>query len=197
METSRKVKTADIVQRCNSTDKRLFLFQMTVTAIHPVQAAGVLNVLKKLGLLSHLELGALVFVVPKKLLQTFRRQEVVGIPTTGTTSVRSINGIGERTAELLEYYGLATIEKLEAELNDEVSGGELVEEKADVVARTNAEASEVLPSEPNASTTTVKMKDGHPADWARVLRAWGEYIQKRQYGSQVATIAQYVCTWEK
>ncbi|KAE9118929.1 hypothetical protein PF006_g18473 [Phytophthora fragariae] len=197
MEMSRKVTKADIAQWCNSTDKRLLLFQMTVAETHPVKASGVMNVLEKLGLLSHLELVTLVFVVPKKLLQTFRRQEIVGIPTTGTASVHSIDGIGKRTAELLEYYGLATIEKLEAELNDEVSGGELVEEKADVVARTNAEASEVLPSEPNASTTTVKMKDGHPADWARVLRAWREYIQKRQYGNQMATIDQYVCTWEK
>ncbi|KAE9043581.1 hypothetical protein PR003_g3485 [Phytophthora rubi] len=102
MEMSRKVTKADIAQWCNSTDKRLLLFQMTVAETHPVKASGVLNVLEKLGLLSHLELVALVFVVPKKLLQTFRRQEIVGIPTTGTASVHSIAGIGKRIAELLE-----------------------------------------------------------------------------------------------
>ncbi|RLN70467.1 hypothetical protein BBJ28_00024004, partial [Nothophytophthora sp. Chile5] len=68
---------------------------------------------------------ALVFVVPKDLVDSYVRQTIVTVATAGTESIRAIKGIGGRIAGMLEQkYGIRTIDELQAAI-ERYDGGEL------------------------------------------------------------------------
>lgn len=64
----------------NTDDRRILLFQMTVSMTHPVRASGVIYVLRKLGLLEHVvknpKRAALIFLLPLVEARAFTRQDI-------------------------------------------------------------------------------------------------------------------------
>ncbi|RLN51529.1 hypothetical protein BBJ28_00027008, partial [Nothophytophthora sp. Chile5] len=164
--------TVDEVVEWNR-ENRLLLFQMTVSETHDVNASGIMHMLSKLDLLQSVKSDpsrvALVFVVPKDLVDSYVRQTIVTVATAGTESIREIKGIGDTTAGILEQkYGIRTIDELQVAV-ERYDGGELTLHDGDRRLWTLA-------------STSLK-KHGPLSDPA--------------YGDAMAKIPQYVCSWEE
>ncbi|KAI3643820.1 hypothetical protein MP228_009984 [Amoeboaphelidium protococcarum] len=106
----------------SSTKKQLILFQATVSAHHPIKARGVLSLLKgKLDMLDQFMQGSLevilVFIVPKRLADTFIAQEFQMAPDSALSDLKSLSlsdiaGIGKTKADRLKESWMFTGEQL-------------------------------------------------------------------------------------
>ncbi|EGZ06425.1 hypothetical protein PHYSODRAFT_307359 [Phytophthora sojae] len=92
------------------------MFQMTISKTHPVNALGIIMVLKKLGLLEEVKKDpnrvALVLVVPHEIADSYKRQEIVSAAVNGSERVLSVRGIGVKSAKKLAQHGITTIDEL-------------------------------------------------------------------------------------
>ncbi|RLN38134.1 hypothetical protein BBJ28_00024200 [Nothophytophthora sp. Chile5] len=163
--------TVDEIAEWNK-ENRLLLFQMTVSETHAVNASGIMHVLRKLDLLQSVKSDpsrvALLFVIPKDLVDSYVRQTIVTVATAGTESTRAIKGIGDITAGMLEQqYGIRTIDELHVAV-EKYDGGEFTIHDGDITLW-------------KLASTSLK-KHGPLSDPA--------------YGDAMAKIPQYVCSWE-
>lgn len=89
-----------------NSNHTLLLFQIADSRTHDVNASEIINVLAKLGLLEEVNNDptrvALVFVVPKNLVDDYKRQKIVTtVFVTGTDRVDTIKRIGKGAAAML------------------------------------------------------------------------------------------------
>ncbi|KAG7390842.1 hypothetical protein PHYPSEUDO_006664 [Phytophthora pseudosyringae] len=95
----------------------LILFQITISKTHPVNASGIISVLKKLGLLkavkSNPRQAALLFVVPEDIAACYKRQEIVP-EATEDGPVLAVKGIGPQAVKKLAKFNIHTIKELKA-----------------------------------------------------------------------------------
>ncbi|KAG7376474.1 hypothetical protein PHYPSEUDO_013319 [Phytophthora pseudosyringae] len=98
----------------------LILFQMTISKSHPMNASGIISVLKKLGLVkavkSNPNQAALVFVVPEDIGAGYKRQKITP-EATEDDSVLNVDGIGPQAREKLAKLGIDTIKGLKAAID--------------------------------------------------------------------------------
>ncbi|KAE9043350.1 hypothetical protein PR002_g3378 [Phytophthora rubi] len=119
----------------------------------------------KLGFLHKLDD---VFVVPKELLEKFRRQKIIPVSTpTGSESIKEIKGIGIGTASVLSKYEVFTIDQLEKKIE-------------------------------RYANKKVRMKDPEDKRaWDNAVKCWNDRevsIQYAMHNDTVADISQYVCS---
>ncbi|TMW69789.1 hypothetical protein Poli38472_001945 [Pythium oligandrum] len=170
-QANRRVTKARVVE-WNATH-RLLLFPITVSNTHDVNASEIIKILDKLELLEavaeDLSRVALAFVVPRRLVGTYKGQNVVTVePPGGDDSVGLIKNIGPQRVAMLMSYGIRTVDDLGARI-DAYRRGDFV---------------------PNQLDT---------ANWLQAMKSWithGQRQRDEQYGPVVAQIPQYVCTWE-
>ncbi|KAI3645159.1 hypothetical protein MP228_011323 [Amoeboaphelidium protococcarum] len=105
----------------SSTNKQLILFQATVSAHHPIKALGVLSLLKEKKMLDQFMQGSLevilVFIVPKRLADSFIAQEIYMAPYSALADLKSLSqtdiaGIGKTKADRLKESWTFTGEQL-------------------------------------------------------------------------------------
>ncbi|RLN91488.1 hypothetical protein BBJ28_00024084 [Nothophytophthora sp. Chile5] len=171
VSAGQKVTVDEIVEW--NRENRLLLFQTTVSETHDVNASGIMHVLRKLDLLQSVESDpsrvALVFVVPKDLVDSYVRQTIVTVTTAGTESIRAIEGIGDIAAGMLEQnYGIGTIDELQGAV-ERYDRGELA------------------------------IHDGDRGLWTLALTSLKKHgpLSDPAYGNAMAKIPQYVCSWEE
>lgn len=153
---------------------RLLLFHMTVSKNHVANASGIINVVAKLGLMESVANDptrvALVFVVPKNLVASFKFQNIIIEPVIGTGNIDTIKGIGKGTAAMLrDVYKIQTIDEL-----------------ASAVEKFRSKKLQVNPE--------------NEKYWTRAMNSWDAHGQPQQdakFGPAMAKIPQYVCTWEQ
>ncbi|KAG7375845.1 hypothetical protein PHYPSEUDO_015130 [Phytophthora pseudosyringae] len=90
---------------------------MTISKTHPVNASGIISVLKNLGLLeavkSNPRQAALLFVVPEDIAACYKRQEIVP-EATEDGPVLAVKGIGPQAVKKLAKFNIHTIKELKA-----------------------------------------------------------------------------------
>jgi len=104
----------------SSTKKQLVLFQATVSSHHPIKARGVWSLIEKLDMLDQFSDSldvCLVFIVPKRLVGSFKSQEIImdSVPKLADLEsllLRDIDGIGRAKAEKLNKNGVSTARQL-------------------------------------------------------------------------------------
>ncbi|KAG7376164.1 hypothetical protein PHYPSEUDO_014143 [Phytophthora pseudosyringae] len=149
-----------------NTSNRLILFQMTISKTHPVNASGIISVLKKLGLLkavkSNPKQAALVFVVPENIVAGYKRQKITAEATesdsrqkitaeaTESDSVLSVKGIGPQAGEKLAQLHIRTINELNAAIDAKTLPAKTIQPQAitslrDMRDKTYSEAMAKIP----------------------------------------------------
>ncbi|KAG1709895.1 hypothetical protein DVH05_016909 [Phytophthora capsici] len=151
-------------------NKRILLFQMTVSKDNPVRASGIIYLLEKLGLLDLVKANpkraALVFVRPTDGSKDFQQQKILS-GGTPPKDIRDLKGIGQGTVNTLaKHFNVTSIADLEAKVDDFEVGR--------CVAPTDKK---------------------HEAAWARAVEIWKkevQYLKDQSSITMVDEIPQYV-----